>query len=289
MVRRVTGKGLGTFATRDFAAGELLLLELPLLTWPSGIKMTREVIPSTLDTMLIQADPQVRSIFMSLSQAGIHGDLKTPSGVWLTNALPSAEGGGASVYVDACRLNHSCLPNVAHSFGADGMQRLHVISKVRRGDELLLSYIYANEMTRVQRQEKLDSTFGFRCCCVVCSLGGEDLERSDTRRRRMLELKERLDAEVCSTSAELISSVEERLSLQRREGLTVVHCHEEMLAALEACRCGGDMRGASRWALRAADCIRLGVGEDNKTFKRLSEVAALMMVHAGVDATRYAF
>lgn len=132
----------------------------------------------------------------------------------------------------------------------------------------------------------------------VCTLEGIDLQRSEARRQRMLELSEFIG---CSTSAiesgeiaeggvaELAKAVEERLMLLRREGLPTVCGHADMMAVMEALRAGGDLKGASRWALRAAECVRVGAGESDPMYRQLKELAGLLMASAGVDAQRYQF
>ena len=287
-VRHVPGKGQGVFAMRDFAVGEDLLTELPLLSWPNDITMTDKNIESVVEAELVRAGPRTRAMYESLSQASMHGGTKTAFGIWMTNALPSIEGGGHSVYSDACRLNHSCLPNVHHSFRKPSRaQHLRTIAKIRRGDELLLCYIDADEMKRSQRQAMLRRKFGFACDCKICSLDGSERERSDARRDRMLALRTHRDAGECKSVAETVGTVEERLKLLGREGLSFVHGHADMMVAMEACRSGGDMRAASRWALRAAECVRVGAGEDSTIHQQLKQLASLLMVNTGIDASRY--
>ena len=40
---------------------------------------------------------------------------KTIEGVFRSNSWPTREGYGA-VYMNACRINHSCNPNVSHDY-----------------------------------------------------------------------------------------------------------------------------------------------------------------------------
>ena len=295
-VRSIPGKGHGAFALRDFAIGDLIMLEKPLVTWPAAAgEMTKGKLPDVLAAEMTRLGAQVRATFESLSQAEIHGagqGLKTLSGIWLTNAIPSSEEDGtASVYADACRLNHSCIPNVHHSIDRpDKAAHLRAMVKIRKGDELLLSYIDADNMTSEQRASKLSRVFGFHCSCVACSLTDGELARSDTRRRRMYELRERLQSQAgCADAAEVVRCVDERLAALRREGVPFVHGQEDMMIAMEACRSSGDLRAASRWALRAAECVRIGAGESNPIHSQLKQLAEMMMVQSGVDPRRFEF
>jgi hypothetical protein len=122
----------------------------------------------------------------------------------------------------------------------------------------------------------------------VCALDGVDLDRSESRRRRMQYLNEAMSSGRYG-APELARIVEERLMLMRREGLPRVAGHADMLVAMEALRASGDYKGASRWALRAADCVRIGAGPSDPVHKQLKELARLLMTSAGVDAQRYQF
>ena len=77
--------------------------------------------------------------------------------------------------------------------------------------------------------------------------------------------------------------------LLRREGLPLVCGHADMMAVMEALRACGDLKGASRWALRAAECVRVGAGESDATYSKLKELASLLMASAGIDAQKYQF
>lgn len=108
-VHNVAGKGACVFATRDFAIGEELLVDLPILTWLDGVAMCKSTLAHTLSALVSELSPSARAVFDSLSytaRAGHCGE-SNQTGIWLTNALPSSENGGASVYEDACRLSHS--------------------------------------------------------------------------------------------------------------------------------------------------------------------------------------
>ena len=83
--------------------------------------------------------------------------------------------------------------------------------------------------------------------------------------------------------------MDERLAALRREGVPFVHGQEDMMIAMEACRSSGDLRAASRWALRAAECVRIGAGESNPIHSQLKQLAEMMMVQSGVDPRRFEF
>eukprot|EP00966_Prymnesium_polylepis_P276598 6390464-Prymnesium_polylepis.1 len=174
-VRHLPGKGLGAVATRAMRAGQELMVEHPLFTIAED---QADITQRLVDT--IKASAQVATQFRSLSATTLESK-------WLANKLPSSIG-SASIYRDCCRLNHSCDPNVHHSFNArDHSQRLFVTRIVEPGDELTITYLTSHG-TRAERRKKLTQHFGFVCHCKLCSLEGAELERSDARQRRMAEL-----------------------------------------------------------------------------------------------------
>jgi len=59
---------------------------------------------------------------------------------------------------------------------------------IRVGEELTLSYIKGEGLTRAQRQAYLLENFGFACECSLCSLTGTLRERSDERQRRLAKI-----------------------------------------------------------------------------------------------------
>lgn len=285
-VHRVPGQGRGVFATQDFAQGALLLSDPPLLSWPVDVPMTRQRAAEDLDHLVREMTVDNHAQMSSLMHhTGKHGVARTALGVWQSNALPSHASGGASLYADACRINHSCSPSLEQTFDTETRaQRLHVTHPdVSCGDQL--SIAYDNEPgTRAQRRERLYCRFGFLCECRLCSLVGTELARSDERQARMSKLRAfifdgaaRVDEQGTAVPREpctLISAVEEMLSLQRSEGLPVTWGQECLIFAMRQCQMQGDTPSASRFAWDAAEATRIGGGVSQPIYTQLLNIAA---------------
>ncbi|KAF9086219.1 hypothetical protein BGX27_003236, partial [Mortierella sp. AM989] len=87
-----------------------------------------------------------------------------------TNALPLGKDSiEAAVYRVISRINHSCAPNVQHSWNSI-MQKeyIHATEDITAGSEILTSYI-SPLMTREARLKRLKEDFRFTCQCKLCA------------------------------------------------------------------------------------------------------------------------
>lgn len=81
---------------------------------------------------------------------------------------------GAAFYLNICRINHSCVPNVRVEYvdkGANGglCAELKVLRPIAQGEELLQSYI-EEDAPWAERQQALKD-YGFTCSCSKCIRG----------------------------------------------------------------------------------------------------------------------
>jgi len=295
-VRRVAGMGAGAFALRSFRAGELLFAEAPLLSWPAGLEMTADGIAPTLSDLVASLAPGACAQFSTLCQEpGKHGDLRSFKGVWQTNALPSRDDGGASMYANASLINHSCRPCLNHTYTEAQSQALFVVEPmVKQGEQLTIAYI-SQPGTREQRRERLRDAFGFDCACALCSLEGAALRQSDVRQRRMVDLEAFIDSSTSGggerpqDEAHVLAAIEEMLLVQKQEGLPITWGQRFMMIAIGLCERSGNLKAAARWAWRAQEATRIGGGADSPVFQQLSVLSKLLSGRAGLDADRYAF
>jgi len=119
--------GLGLFALRDFAVGDVVLRERPYL----AIKhLPWEDVAERLDhasesSQMIRAavddlDAENASLFWSFTQTDLYGDVKTPQGVFWTNMIELYKDveededseGVSCMFEVTSRLNHACVPSV---------------------------------------------------------------------------------------------------------------------------------------------------------------------------------
>lgn len=84
----------------------------------------------------------------------------------------AATRGGLSVFETSSRLNHSCVPNVHHSYNPTlQKQTVHAVRDVQPSEELVTTYLggQGNYYVQPQRSEILRQSYGFTCACPSCS------------------------------------------------------------------------------------------------------------------------
>jgi hypothetical protein len=240
--------GLGCFATRPIAFGELILREAPVLVADDDDASGRQ-----LEAAVARLTPEARDAVFSLvdsqeqEQGGGDGsNAKTAAGIVRSNAYPTEEGQGGLFPVFA-RFNHSCTPNVSHRWNGDVGQRLVFATRaVQAGEELLNNYV-PTTMATAARQSSLREKFGFDCSCSACTQPSQ--ESSDACRVRAAELDEAAYRHISrGRYKEGIAAVEEHIALLEQEGLAspaalVRACYD----GYQACAHGGDNKGALAW------------------------------------------
>ncbi|KDQ11523.1 hypothetical protein BOTBODRAFT_67895 [Botryobasidium botryosum FD-172 SS1] len=162
--------GLGMFATTDFAAGDIILDERPLLV---TIQRLSAGSLGLLKEIVAQMPERSRTAYLGL--ANVKGNTCAPEvGILRTNAfgvdLPGCDETYAAVYEHASRCNHSCIPNAITVFHQLSFSsRLSACRPIRAGEEITVAYaqLYADRATRLQDLQRL---YSFHCRCPSCSL-----------------------------------------------------------------------------------------------------------------------
>lgn len=311
-LRSTPNQGIIGISTRRFVRGERVLTEKPLVHWT--VAKGEDITPENLEARLSAESTHVQRAFWALSQNAVHGSVKHVMGIWLTNAHPTD--GSTRTHLDAvaerssavfahnARLNHSCSPNLHCSWNAAlGAQTLHALRDIESGEELTISYLPTLERPRAVRRDALLEGFGFACECVACSLTGDALSASETRRARLEALEEKMRAAADPSRAadamrkalaagadvrtaagqqrlralqqryrtEGIALAEERLSLLEQEG--AVHAARAwgaLEAASRLCSMLGDREEAGKWNAKAAKCALLALGRESTEFTRFA-------------------
>ena len=239
--------GIGAFATRFIAKGEVILREAPICT------STLE----TLDRVEAALSESARKQLYSLCdwRATATGSAKTALGVFQANGYPAPSRRGsdeAGVFLRFSRLNHSCAPNVSHKW-YDFREKVVFASRdIEAGEELLNNYV---ELCAPggERRKLLSERFGFDCRCVACAAADE--APSDARRAKLAALDESV-FKLCRRGRydQAARDAETRLALLAEEGLDapaalVRTCHD----AYQAMDHAGDVDGARLWLQRVLD------------------------------------
>lgn len=85
-------------------------------------------------------------------------------------------GGGAAIFPNAARFNHSCHPNANFSWNpAIQKETIHITKEVKAGEEITLSYC---DMTHEKAARAWElKHYGFVCDCPACT---EDIDLPET-------------------------------------------------------------------------------------------------------------
>ena len=123
-----------------------------------------------VDPRVQALDANARDRFFELSTCSSFQHEPRELGIFLTNAMRTS--GASSVFGQVSRINHSCCPNVHHSWNElHGELTLHAACDIEEGTELSICYIplaVARGVPRQVRQERLRANFGFWCECEMC-------------------------------------------------------------------------------------------------------------------------
>jgi hypothetical protein len=171
------GKGLGLFAARPIAVGELIISERPLFLARDEWEIYEE---------LAELSMRDEDTFFALTDSH-NPEHPTAATIMLTNGIPTDpqinQGG---IFPIICRINHSCLPN-SHYTWSPSARRMSVYADadILEGAEIVVSYIRPL-LARSDRQAQLWESFNFACGCSACT--GPPDPVSDSRRERIYEL-----------------------------------------------------------------------------------------------------
>ncbi|KAK4996070.1 SET and MYND domain-containing protein 3 [Elasticomyces elasticus] len=201
-VRDATGKGKGLFAIRHIPRGSRILSEQALIACPGFVS-------NGFVTKAFNALPtDKRSAYMDLDcKTVLPGEQNFPE--WLRSALLPARAIIAvfqtnfvveqthtlrmTVYLQASRLNHSCVPNALASYNSavDG-QVVHAIRDIEPDEEITISYIQSLEYCRRTRNNELKQPverWFFTCECEACGTKDRPNETSDAMRERLNKMR----------------------------------------------------------------------------------------------------
>lgn len=190
------------FAAAPVAKGELVLEEAPALRFP-WVEEFEDFWQSGGDVP-IMLEAQLRETIDELGQDerrgfwGLHDHYASGSacGVFLTNALPVGEDSeAAALCLLGSRFNHSCVPNVNHTWQDDlEVYAFRAMRDIEAGEELTICYATDILFSPAEeRQDETEERFRFRCeGCAACSRGPDEREESDRRRGEMRRLDEKV-------------------------------------------------------------------------------------------------
>lgn len=191
--RKTADQGFGLFATKFIKRGKLVICEAPLLSIPENAvhlvwgpycrlsnaqKATYDSLhvyhPPTNDleqvSIALLLDPTDDSLDEDDINELIADQVRVMSIFSVNNYLIPPNGLG--VYATGSRLNHSCVPNVHHSYNPTlKHMTVYAVRDIEPGEQLYTTYLggAATYEDRTRRIEQLRFTYGFTCTCPACS------------------------------------------------------------------------------------------------------------------------
>ncbi|KAF7433716.1 hypothetical protein PC9H_005681 [Pleurotus ostreatus] len=236
-IQEIPSKGLGVVAAIDFALGDLIIVESPLLLFrPEG-----PTISSDLGAFEKLEDGK-KEAYMKLDN--VHPESECPPlvGIFNTNAYDVQESDHAdsdddppcvAVFNDISRINHSCSPNTIRLWRASS-SAMHISAcrAIPAGTELT-TYYRDPFLPSSERHATLLAIYKFRCVCPSCL----NPAASDNRRLRLRQSRGRLAdlvawARVAPPSPDLLADTLELLALVQEEGLESQHVYGRVLRHL---------------------------------------------------------
>ncbi|EFX05031.1 set domain containing protein [Grosmannia clavigera kw1407] len=192
-VTEVAGKGLGLVALVNIPPGTRILSERPLFLQQN--MADDELVPAICQRVRKLSRENQRE-FLSLANTLPHSHPLV--GTFRSNMLECRPLSGLfGVYATAGRINHSCRPNVHHSWDDEKMRQVFcVLQPIRAGDEITITYGRGG-ITSDQRVY-LSGSRGFACRCERCLLPPAELAETDDRRILIQRLDDSLGDLYCS-------------------------------------------------------------------------------------------
>ncbi len=189
------GRGRGLFATRAFAAREVILRE-PAVAWQMGGSLASPYAVEALDAIVLQCAPfcltresAARAAALTRSEAVVSAFDHNAYGVVLGDAAaPDAAAGAAddsrALFPVVGLANSDCDANAAAQQAAPGsadaadMGGLPVsVVTARRaiaaGEEITTAYV-PRAWSQAARRAALEATWGFECACARCAAPADD-------------------------------------------------------------------------------------------------------------------
>jgi SET domain len=207
-IRNAPGKGLGVFATRNIAFGEIIIVERPLIVLPMLLGRSarseseaRETILRTMSDLVEFFTPDEQKMFLSLSNAKQSLGLGETFCIVKSNGIKFRLPGVPESYVSVCltlsRVNHryvtnsfrslhlvfniceaitecttilhSCGPNASFGFDSKTFSMCLLAGRdIPALTEITASYC-PKALSRMERMRILEERYRFTCTCQYCA------------------------------------------------------------------------------------------------------------------------
>ncbi|KAK3823218.1 MAG: hypothetical protein J3Q66DRAFT_139557 [Benniella sp.] len=259
IIKDAPGKGRGMFATQDIKRGTCIIAESPLV-YISDLNSLAENLAA------VEAlSKKNKKYFYALRN--VHEGIRLPQefGIIQTNSLPlGSDSPDRAVYRIISRINHSCAPNVTHTWNPKtNKENIYAIKDIPEGSEILTSYLLPF-MTRAERQEVLSRSFRFTCQCEVCAV--DSSEEYDAAVKRIKLCTDLIVSSASSNPRKSIGYVREALALMDKideRGKTPYYYD-----GYQICAQYSDYIEAKKWADLLLESYVMEEGEEGEKYAR---------------------
>ncbi|KAJ7736862.1 hypothetical protein B0H16DRAFT_1223266, partial [Mycena metata] len=189
LIHESGNKGLGMFATRPIARGEVIVAERPILVSHPRLSVHPDQKHAFHESALAGLSAGAQTAISTLRNAHQETpDVGRIRGILLTNALAaqiphdSTHTHYSALFAQLCRANHDCAPNAHYSFSAETFTgRLSALRAIDAEEEITIGYTDV-AAPRAARRQSLAEKYIFECHCTTCDLAPTRGIVSDTRR-----------------------------------------------------------------------------------------------------------
>jgi hypothetical protein len=283
-VLAIPNKGKGLVARVKIAIGSRILVESPLFSVAGSV--------GTIDRMILE---KVRALSREQQRQYLSLHNRSPgqnpmSSIFATNALPCGSDSPVSaVYPTICFINHSCIPNAHNNWNSEtNKETIHAVRDILAGEEITIPYTTGERS--IERLAMLNTAFGFKCTCELCSNQAAPLQESDARRAEITRLDQAIGdpSRTMTAPHQGISDCRRMLQLLRTEYKSCAPTLEARLYydAFQISIIHGDQARASAFAERAYTTRRIGEGDDSPEVVRMKSLMENPAQHVGFGASR---
>ncbi|KAL5114259.1 hypothetical protein ACEQ8H_007868 [Pleosporales sp. CAS-2024a] len=228
---------------------------------------SNEWLKEHISQQVASLDESQRRSFLSLHNIYAYKeDYEQFIGIIRTNALPIEDDDiGGGIFLDACRINHSCDNNSQKYWNNRIKQHtIHALRDIPKDEEITIYYLGIDSVREV-RQRKLQEKFGFSCSCSVCSLPPAESRENDKRLTRIQCLDDLVEKECMEMnfSQTTLGYVDERIQLYEKQRSGDVGLTRAYFDAAQIASANGDLARGRIFLERAVEGWRVAQGSDS--------------------------
>lgn len=196
ILKNLPGRGVGVVATRLIPSGSIILQEDAIMTLPGPPPVATLPFLEDLVQGYISCKPEIRRRVLSLHAYPRSGHEDVVRGlfagarpndqltgeeldlvcrlysIFTTNDFEDTDPSKCSLFLEASRFNHSCIPNCDYGHMPNGRHpkiTIRTIGDIQPDEELTLTYLI-NYEPRDKRRADTKRGWGFECNCPACDV-----------------------------------------------------------------------------------------------------------------------